>query len=135
MNTTCKSVVVVGVVAASLILLGACRRDHAPTSEANQPLSSRLVGEWKSDPFVGQLGESTETYCFGSDGSVSAHTETQAGAMNNRGTYQLAGDRVTVSWPDPGASAVMTVSWSGEHLVLTDDSQKSREYHRTSKRC
>jgi hypothetical protein len=62
-------------------------------------------------------------------------TETAAGPLSNSGTYSLEADRVTVKLANPESSLVLRVSWSGEQLVLTDDSAQTRSYSRGAKGC
>jgi len=100
-------------------------------------LSQRIVGEWVSDPFESQLGMSTEALCFTSDNRVVGWHEVEgiAGRSTNKGTYVLAGTQLTLSWPNTGLSATMQVSWSGDRIVFTDSSNKSRSYKYAEKGC
>ena len=135
MSAACRAWVIAGVAAVSLLLAGMCHGGDKPKSEADQPLSTRILGAWASDPVQTPLGKATQTFCFGADGTVTSHSNTQAGPRSGAGTYRLEADRVTMLWPDTGDSVVLKVSWSGERLVLTDGSQESRSYRRASKGC
>jgi hypothetical protein len=135
MNARFRVCVVAGVAATALLLGGSLHARRAPKPKAEPPLSARLVGEWTSEPFEASVGKATQTFCFRADGTVAVHTETPAGPLSSSGTYALEADRVTVMLANPGSSIVLRVSWSGERLVLTDQSSVARSYSRGSKGC
>lgn len=135
MNARSRVCVVAGVVAITLVLGGSLQARHAPKQKPEQPPPSRIVGEWKSDPFESSVGTATQTFCFRADGTVAVHTVTPAGPLSNSGTYVLETDRVTVRFAKPESSAVLRVSWSGERLVLTDESAQARFYTRGANGC
>ncbi len=135
MNARFRVCVVAGVVAAALLLGGSLHARRAKKPKAEPPLSARIVGEWTSEPFESQVGKATQTFCFRADGTAAVHTETPAGPLSSSGTYVLEAERVTVKFANPESSVVLRVSWSGEHLVLTDQSSVARSYNRGSKGC
>jgi uncharacterized protein (TIGR03066 family) len=134
MNARFKVGVVAGVVAGAVVLGGSLHA-RAPKAKAEPPLSARMVGEWTSAPFDASVGKATQTFCFRADGTVAVRTETAAGPLSTSGTYSLEADRVTVKLANPESSLVLRVSWSGEQLVLTDDSAQTRSYSRGAKGC
>jgi uncharacterized protein (TIGR03066 family) len=125
---------VIGVVACAVVLGGSLDARQAPKPKAEPPVP-RIVGEWKSEPFDSSLGRATQTFCFRADGTVAVHTETSAGPVSNSGTYALEPDRVTLKLAKPESSLVLRVIWSGERLVLTDESGQARSYNRGSNGC
>jgi hypothetical protein len=135
MNAKRRVGVMAGIVAAALFLGGSLHARHAPKQKAEQPLSARIVGAWTSEPFEASVGRATQTFCFGADGTVTVRTETAGGPLSSSGTYVLEVDRVTVKLENPESSVVLRVSWSGERLVLTDESAQARSYSRGSKGC
>jgi hypothetical protein len=108
-----------------------------PTTYKGAELSSRLVGEWTSDPFVSQVGVTTERFCFGPNGDIWRAGDIAGipGSLKNNGTYRVDADRVTMSWPSTGSEAVLTVTWSGDRLILNDDRLGPRSYRHTSSKC
>ena len=135
MNAIRRALVAEALLAATLAALVACTTGQSSGSSPAQSLSTRIVGEWTSDPFESQLGLSTEVFCFREDGTFAVQHNSQAGSIGNSGTYRVEADQVTVSVPDPGSTSVLQVAWAGQRLVLTDDRKKPRTYRRTSKAC
>jgi uncharacterized protein (TIGR03066 family) len=135
MNARFSIPVMIGVVASALFLGGSLEAREAPKPKAEPPLSARIVGQWTSEPFEASVGKATQTFCFRADGTVAVHTETESGPLSNSGTYALVGDRVTVKLANPASSVVLRVSFSGERLVLTDESAQARSYGRGANGC
>jgi len=135
MNAKSRVGVMAGVVAVALFLGGSFHARHAPKQKAEQPPSARIVGEWTSEPFEASVGKATQTFCFRADGTVAVRTETPEGPRSSSGTYVMETDRITVKFANPESSVVLRVSWSGEHLVLTDESAQARSYSRGSEGC
>ena len=135
MNATSRVCVVAGVVAAALVLGGSLQARRAPKPKVEQPPPPRIVGEWKSDPFESSMGRATQTFCFRADGTVAVNTVLPSGPVSNSGTYALETDRVTLRLVKPESSSVLRVSFSGERLVLTDESGQARFYTRGSNGC
>jgi uncharacterized protein (TIGR03066 family) len=120
---------------AGAVVLGGSAHARAPKPKAEPPLSTRIVGQWTSEPFEASVGKATQMFCFRADGTVAVRTETTAGPLSNSGTYLLEVDRITVKLANPESSLVLRVSWSGERLVLTDESAQARSYSRGAKEC
>jgi uncharacterized protein (TIGR03066 family) len=135
MNSKLSVRVAIGVVATALLLGGSVEAGKAAKPQPEPPLSARIVGKWTSEPFEASVGKATQTFCFRADGTVEVHTETPAGPMSNSGTYFVEVDRVTVKLKNPAASVELRVSWSGERLVLTDESGQARNYDRGANGC
>ena len=135
MNAEHRVGVMAGVVAVALILGGSLHARHAPKQKTEQPLSARIVGAWTSEPFESPVGKATQTFCFRADGTIAVDTEAPAGPLSSSGTYVLEADRVTMKLANSESSVVLRVSWSGERLVLTDQSGQARSYSRGSKGC
>jgi len=134
MNALFRVCVVAGVVAIALLLGGSVHARRAAKPKVEPP-PARIVGEWTSEPFESQVGKATQTFCFRADGTLAVRTETQAGPLSNSGTYVLEAGRITVKLANPESSVVLRVSWSGERLVLTDESAQARSYTRGAKGC
>jgi hypothetical protein len=135
MNAKHRVWTIAGVAAASLLLAGFGFGADEPKPKAAPPLSELIVGAWDSGPVDTPYGKATQTFCFGADGKVSIHSNSSAGPMSRAGSYKVEGDRVTVLWPEPGTSVILRASWSGERLVLTDQSGQARSYARSSTGC
>ena len=127
--------VAIGIVAGAFLLGGIVDARKDPKPKAEPPVSVRIVGQWTSEPFEASVGKATQTFCFRADGTVAVHTETPAGPLGNTGTYVLEGGRVTVKLANPESSVVLLVSFSGERLVLTDESAQARSYDRGANGC
>jgi hypothetical protein len=127
--------VAIGVVVSALVLGGSVDARKAAKPEPEPPLSTRIVGQWTSEPFESSVGKATQTFCFKADGTVQVRTETSAGPMSNSGNYFVEVDRITVKLKNPVGSVELRVSWSGERLVLTDESTQARTYDRGANGC
>jgi hypothetical protein len=134
MNSRLRVGVVAGVLAGAVVFGGSVQ-GRAPKPKPVPPLSARIVGEWKSEPFEASVGKATQMFCFRADGTVAVRTETTAGPLSNSGAYVLETDRITVKLANPASSLTLRVSWSGEQLVLTDESARARSYSRGAKEC
>ena len=62
-----------------------------------------LPGLWQSDPYMSQLGQSRDSICFRSDGTIESVIQTQAGPIVATGTYSLAENVLTVNINDAPA--------------------------------
>ena len=98
-------------------------------------VTPNIIGEWTSEAFESQLGTSTETFCFRSDGNVEVKSQTQAGLLENEGTYQLNGTQLTLYWPNTGSSASARIKLTRKEMVVTFDNGKTRRYRRTNDNC
>src|SRR5687768_14776025 len=96
--------------------------------------SDQLIGLWESQPFESQFGRSVDTFCLKRDGTVHTRTDTQAGPLENDGTYRVTGDRIKFAWPS-GESAEGTFKIDSATMVLTPDSGKARRYERIRDSC
>jgi hypothetical protein len=136
MNSRLKVRVAIGVIVSAFLLGGsvdAARKAAKPKPEP--PLSTRIVGQWISEPFEASVGKANQTFCFKADGTVEVRTDIPTGPMSNSGTYFVEVDRITVKLKNPVGSVELRVSWSGERLVLTDESAQARTYDRGANGC
>ena len=120
----CAAIVAATVVSTTFF---ACRGDAIVKHKVAN--SNALVGLWRSNAFEGQLGSSVESFCFGADGTVTTTVETQAGQLSNSGSYELAGNVLTLRWRS-GSSATLKASVDSRKLVLAAESGKARIYKR-----
>jgi hypothetical protein len=104
-------------------------------SLASQPSASRIIGTWQSDAYVSQLGQTVETICFLPGGKVKSALQTQAGRLQNRGTYEVGNEQVRLIWEGTGQVAVGTILWKGSYMLLTNDRHKTTRYRRVSGGC
>jgi hypothetical protein len=113
------------------LLLLAC---SAPQGQNELP-EAQLVGSWKSDTFMTQLGSASETLCLRPDHTVSIVTTTQAGDVATTGTYSYDGHVLTLRSAYGPASRAIVAKINLRELVLTPDSGDQRHYRRIKNTC
>src|SRR4051812_29941384 len=101
----------------------------------DRPSSVRIIGQWTSEPYDTQLGETVQRFCFRPDGTLVVNARTQAGPMDNDVAYRVAGEKLTINTASTGSSAVLIMKWEGDDLILTGDNGKSIRFRRTAKSC
>jgi hypothetical protein len=99
--------------------------------------NDQIIGLWKGDPYVTQLGSSVETFCFRADGSVQVSNATDAGILENHGVYRLKGTitRVIVFTWASGLSANAEFVVDGDSLILKPIRGIARKYRRLKSDC
>jgi hypothetical protein len=143
LELSAKSAVALSIVVAACSAATSCERRVflakgevvSGTPRPAQPQGSRdLVGAWTSDTNDTQLGAAVFTICFSADGNFRSTTNTQAGPIENHGSYRVAGDTVTfTSWENVKVAA--TVRWHGDRLLITEAEQGTMSYRRTALAC
>jgi hypothetical protein len=113
-----------------LSLNAACnpRHDHAVSSQTS------IVGAWRSEPFSSQFGSTTETFCFRRNGTISVKNDSQAGALENQGTYRIDDDRIIFNWSS-GSTSTATFELTPTSMILTAEHGQRRRYARTKAGC
>ena len=111
-----------------LFLALSCAGDRAASRE-------RLLGMWRSDTYMSQLGKSVDTICFRDDGTVESLVETQAGRISTSGTYSLSRHSLTLNIKDsPYGPAIADVRVAGDVLTLVYAADR-RTYRKVSPTC
>jgi uncharacterized protein (TIGR03066 family) len=128
------SIVAASVISTLLLGAGPVLGETAPPAAEPAP-SARIVGEWTSGPFESPLGRATQVFCFRADGTVALHSQTQGRPSEAKGTYLVEAGRLTITWSEPASTSALQLTWSGDNLVLADDSGMSRTYRRSSSEC
>lgn len=102
----------------------------ARSSSSDEP--TQIVGSWESAPFTTQLGSAVETFCFRRDNTVSVKNATQAGLLENHGTYEFNGSRLVLRW-STGSSAAADVRLREDTLSLKSERGEWRHYKKTER--
>jgi len=80
-----------------------------------------VVGNWETEPTLGQLGVGVVRYTFRADGTFSAEMELRSmnlpEPLRNSGSYVIDGDEIRFS---RARSSVATFSFEGDKLVLVE---------------
>ena len=100
--------------------------------------STAIIGQWKDEPVVGQLGRGVSVLCFRADHTVVSRIETHAGVLSNHGTFSLSGDQVTFKWADgvePQATARIEIGSDGQTMTFFFSNDSKTLFHRTENNC
>jgi hypothetical protein len=116
------------IVFAACLAAGCSHNTNPPAGQTDSPLvptpSINIVGSWS-----GTIGRDPITYVFNADGTSSVITQQQAGTSSTKGTYSLAGNKLTVHTDTleamgqtihSGDTAYHTIALSGNQLTLQD---------------
>jgi hypothetical protein len=80
-----------------LFTLLMCSCPHNGTRPNGVRSSNDLDGLWQSDPYVSQLGVTTDTLCF-SKGFLEMVSSTQGARLVNHGRYSANGAKLVITW-------------------------------------
>ena len=101
---------------------------------AQTEIRRSLIGAWTSDAHETQFGQATLTICFSSDGNFKTTAKTQAGPIENHGSYRTSGDTVTFTSLE-GVTVVAKVRLQGDRLVVTEPEKQAMSYRRAAPSC
>jgi hypothetical protein len=96
---------------------------------------AELVGSWKSDTFMTQLGSASEALCLRPDHTMKIVTTTEAGDVATAGTYSYDGHVLTLRSSRGTASRAIVSKIDSRALVLAPESGDQRHYKRMSSGC
>jgi len=115
--------------------LSALEQSRGSRDQTNSP--ARIIGQWKADPVLGQVGSGVDVLCFHADHTVDGKTETQAGALSTHGTFSSSGDQPTLKWAsgaEAGAVTKIEIARDGQTITLVSGNRRSL-FRRTGASC
>ena len=104
-------------------------------ARAHRPDGQQLRGVWRSDTYVGQLGESVDTLCFHDDGTAASLLQTQAGPIALKGRYSLSGENLTLDFKDAASGPVTVNARLRDGTLTLVHEGEARRYRKTHSRC
>ena len=116
-------------VGATAINLG-CASKQQPTSHEEE-----LLGFWVSESYLSQLGETHLELCLGPDGQFREVFVSQGAVDESVGTYSISAGRLIMHSEDYVSTAVQPLRFENGVLVLIEDGEYVRRFHRQADSC